>query len=110
ERFDQLRQLMIRVESARLRQQPQARIADALLLRPDRRARSREADAIRADANDRHPARSIAAHLALEPLVSVDELVARQLRGSRRRARDEIGDAAAVVEQQPVLPRLQQTR
>src|SRR5206468_332039 len=59
----QLRHLMIRIEPARLRQQPQPRWPNPLGLRPDHRFRPPKRRAIRTDPYHRHPLGFIARRL-----------------------------------------------
>src|SRR6266550_2061096 len=106
----QLRHLMIRIEPARLRQQPQPCCPDSLGLRADHRLRPAEGRAIGTDAYHRHPLGLIPFHLPLEPPSTCDELLLAQLSGSCRRARHEIRDPIAPLEQLPLLPRLEHAR
>src|SRR5438034_4623457 len=105
ERRRKLWHLMIGIEPARLRQQPQPRRPQPLRLRTDHRARASERGAIGADPDHRHPLRPVALDLALEPPRARDELVRRQLGGRRGGAGHEIRDPIAPLEQRALFPR-----
>ena len=71
---------VVRVEAARIRQDPDARRGDRLLLQSELRPRPRERGAVRLDADDREVARRVAAHLARQRARAGHELLDRRAR------------------------------
>ncbi len=101
---------MIRIEPARLRQEPQSCRAEALLLRPDQRLGPPERRTIGPNADHRDPLRPVALHLPLQPPRPGEELLPLELGRGRRGPRHEIRDPVARVQQLPLLPRREQAR
>lgn len=69
-----------------------------------------EGGAIGGDADNRCHSRAIASHGSLQPPASTSKLIDGKLRGRRRGARDQVGDAAAELEQGAALGRVQAAR
>ncbi len=103
EQLRELRWLVVRVQSARVREHPDLRGADRFILQTHRRFRSIECRAIGADADDGEEPRCVAFHFAREDPAAFDELFARQLVGGGGGAGDDVGDADAEVQELALL-------
>src|SRR6185436_4375017 len=101
---------MMRVETARVREHPQARLAEAFGLRAECRVRSIECGAIGADADNGDDPRTIAADLALERPASGPQFVVIEFSGSGRRSGNEVGDPAATGQQLELIRGREQPR
>src|SRR6266513_2326022 len=101
---------MIRIEAARLRQEPQSRRAEALLLRPDQRRGPPERRTIGPNSHHGDPLRPVALHLPREPPRPGAELLPLELGRGRRGPRHEIRDPVARVQQLALVPRREQAR
>jgi hypothetical protein len=89
----QLRQLPVRVEPARVGQQPHPRRAEGGLLRPDRGARRVERHAVRGDPDDREPPRTQPLHQRPQAVAAGAQLRVAQLVGPCRRSVHHVRDA-----------------
>jgi len=98
-------ELVMRVEAAGVGQHPELGVAEALALPAGDGLRPREGQAVGLDAHDGDAHRRVAAHLALEAATARHVLGPRQLGGVGGRARDEVRDPAADIEQPPLVPR-----
>jgi hypothetical protein len=98
-----LRRLIVRVQTARVREDPDLRGTDRFVLQTQLRFRAIECGAVGADADDGEVPRCVAFHFAREDLPAFDQLFAGQLGGGGGGAGDDVGDADAEVEELALL-------
>lgn len=107
---DQIAQLVVRVQAARVRQDECTSAREALGLGPDRRIALAGRDAVGADAEERDDARSEAVDLLRERRGALEVLLSRELGCRGGCERYDVGDADAGAEQLPLLGRVEQAR
>ena len=95
----ELRGLVVGVQAARVREDPDPGRADRFILQSQFRFRSVERSPVGAHADDGQVARGVALHFAGEDLAAFDELRAGQLVGGGGGAGDDVGDADAEVQE-----------
>jgi hypothetical protein len=104
----QIGQLVIGVEPAGIGQDPHHGVVQPLRLKAERRSRALEGKTVGADPDHCHRARSKAADLPEEPPLSGPQLIRRELGRGCRRARHQVGDPNAILEEKFLLPGLQE--
>ena len=95
---------MVRVQSARIGENPKSGGPDALRLSSRHGAGPPERDPVGADPHERYPAWAKTPHLALEPPASSAQLIGCQFPGRRGCASDEIRDAHTHIGKEMLLP------
>lgn len=101
---------MIRVETARVGEDPHDRTSESLRLSSEAGLRLIERHSERADSDDRDGARLIATHTALKASASSTQLRRIELIRRDRATRDEIRDSTAACEQRATFPGREQAR
>src|SRR5262245_17154676 len=110
ERAGKVGRPVVRVEAARVRQDPDERARERLGLSAECGLRAIERRAERRDAHDSDRARPEPAHLAFEPPAACSKLLSLERRRRCRGARDEVGDPDAKRDERRVLPRREAPR
>jgi hypothetical protein len=103
--LDELRQLVVRVQAARIGQQPHSSAFETLGLRADRSLLALEGMAISPDAKKSDYPWPVAPDFARQAPSPADEFLRRELVRRRRAAVDEVGDAVAAFQQFGLLRR-----
>src|SRR6266480_6816977 len=103
ERVGQVRELVMSVATARVRQHPQARADETFVLKTKRRLRTLEADAVRGHAEDRHCGRPEPSDLRSEGSATLAQLARREFRRCGGRATDDVRDADPDAREAPIV-------
>src|SRR3954470_19382965 len=99
EQLDELRQLVVGVEAARVREDPELGTAERLRLAADRGCRLAECRPERGDAEDGDDARRESLHRLPKPVRTRAKLVRRELGRGRGRPVDEVRDPDSQLEE-----------
>ncbi len=105
--FRQASELVMRVQSARVRQDPHRRLAELFRLPSQFRLWPTERGAIRRHPEKGDHPRPIALHLPRQPACPVAQLFVTQLVGGRGRGIGDVGNAVSVFEKASILRRVQ---
>src|SRR5690242_4034231 len=109
EEANEIFQLMVCVEPARIGQHPNGGITEQFTLAAQRRLRLFESASIGGDAEHRQETRSVSFHFREQTPSARDQFVHTQLIGTRRAARNQIRHAAAGIQKFALLPRRELT-
>src|SRR5439155_24301458 len=101
--LDELGQLVVRIQAARIRQHPDLGAFEGLWLPPDCCLFQGKGVAVRAHAEERNDLRPVAPHLCREAFAAGDKFFGRELVRCRGAAVDEVGDAVAALEELVLL-------
>src|SRR4029453_16308406 len=101
--FDERRKLVVRIQAARIGQDPDRRPLEALRLASDRGVLQGEGVAVGTPPEEREHLRAIAPDLGGEALAAGDELLRRELVGGRRAAVDEVRDPVTCTQELVLL-------
>src|SRR5215475_9496499 len=85
--------LVVRIQSARVRQHPETRVCELLRLKAESGLRTVECGSIGCQTDDGRESRLVTPYLALEAFRTTFQFVAGQLVRRRGRTIDQIGDA-----------------
>src|SRR3954454_24413501 len=96
---------MVSIQAARIGQYPHSGVDKGVALPAHRCSRLLERTPISADSEHGDELRRIPLHFGEQPTPAGDELSRTQLVGARGRACDQIGYAAAVLQELALLPR-----
>lgn len=92
------------VDSAGVREDPNSGVADPLGLRSNRRPGLSERATVGTDPQNHQPARSVLAHSALQTTTAMDKFIEGELARIGGRARNDIRETIAQLEQVLILP------
>src|SRR6185503_3643112 len=107
EQFDERRELVVRVQAARIRQHPDLGPLESFALTSDLRLFDRKSLAVRTHAEKGDGFRAVAPQLGRDAFASGDELGGVELLGRGGAAVDEVGDTVAALEQLVLLGRVE---
>src|SRR3989442_1168100 len=96
---------MMSIQAAWIGEHPHGGVSEGVALPPHRCFRLLESSPVSADSEHRDEPRRIPFHFGEKPAPAGDELSGTQLVGARGRACDQIGYAAAVLQELALLPR-----
>ena len=108
--MDELRELVVRIQSARTRQHPYLRAFQQLGLLAERRLGATKGGAVGAQADEGDGARAVASNLGRKSAAPGEELGIGQLVRGRGAAIHQIGESVAQLEQPAVFGRIEATR